>query len=167
MKLNIGGGASKKEGYHNIDIYPFQNVDTVFDIEKGLPFSTESFDEVYSSHCLEHCSLPSIPNLLSEMFRVLTPGGKVTVIVPCLECSIQHFLEQPEEKRWGYPIEYIFGNQGITQIGQQIHKSGWTPKHSEKLFKDAGFIVDAITDNKNSLGIGCLGIYAHKPKENE
>src|SRR5262245_49806129 len=40
----------------------------------------ESFDFVYSSHCLEH--LDSVPEALKNWVRILKPGGHLYFIVP-------------------------------------------------------------------------------------
>lgn len=59
-------------------MYPSRDNVIQCDIEKGLPFADETFDEVYS-HCLfEHLKNPF--NMLLEMKRVTKVGGKVKVI---------------------------------------------------------------------------------------
>lgn len=45
---------------------------------KGI--EDESFDFVYSSHCLEHMVDPSVA--LSNWWRILRPGGYLVVVVP-------------------------------------------------------------------------------------
>lgn len=45
-----------------------------------LPFQNESFDLIYSSHVLEH--IPDINKALSEMSRVLKPGGIFFCVTP-------------------------------------------------------------------------------------
>ena len=52
-------------------------------VAQGLPFPDESFDTIVCSHILEHLSQPQ--DLVSEMYRVLRPGGLLVVGVPiCL-----------------------------------------------------------------------------------
>lgn len=46
----------------------------------SLKFENESFDKIYSFHTIEH--VPQIKNVLSEMGRVLKPGGKVLLVYP-------------------------------------------------------------------------------------
>lgn len=85
MKIDFGCGLNKKEGYIGVDLRRVEGVDFVCDIEKErLPFDTESVDEIYTSHTLEHIS--NIIGCMNEFFRVLKWGGKLKVIVPDFKC---------------------------------------------------------------------------------
>lgn len=161
MKLNLGGGNSKRENYINIDIYPFENVDVLHDIEKTLPFEDNVFEHIYSSHVLEHCSTLSISSILKECYRVLQNNGTIEIIVPCLEHAMKSFLEASENDRWGYRIEYIFGGQSH-QIGQQLHKTGFTASRLKFLCEQAGFIVDELYSKPNNIKMVCLTIKCHR-----
>lgn len=74
MKLNIGCGYEKKEGFVNIDVAPQVNPDKIVDIEQGLPFFDNSFDEIYSEHCLEHIRPQYWGFVLNEIARVSKDG---------------------------------------------------------------------------------------------
>ena len=132
------------------------------DIEKALPFQNNYFEHIYSSHALEHCSTQSIPSILKECFRVLQHDGTMEIIVPCLENAMKSFLEASEEERWGYRIEYIFGNQGKSQQGQQLHKTGFTADRLKYLCAQAGFVVDDLYSKPNNIKMVCLTIKCHK-----
>lgn len=81
MKVDIGCGAKKKEGFYGLDYKPFPGVDKVTDFDKEpLPIPDSSADEVYCSHCLEHVRNPE--SLLSEITRILKPGGLFWLRVP-------------------------------------------------------------------------------------
>jgi ubiquinone/menaquinone biosynthesis C-methylase UbiE len=47
---------------------------------QSLAFEDESFDKLYSFHCIEH--IPDLPRALREMDRVLKPGGRVLLVYP-------------------------------------------------------------------------------------
>ncbi|MEM8736357.1 MAG: class I SAM-dependent methyltransferase, partial [Planctomycetota bacterium] len=53
-----------------------------------LDFPDEAFDLVWSRHCLEHSIMPYFT--LSEMSRVLKPGGHCYVEVPTADTSCMH-----------------------------------------------------------------------------
>jgi len=80
MKINLGGGNTKREGYVNVDIIPFPNVDVVCDISKGLPFKENSVEAVYASHFLEH--IENLPKLMEEIYRVCKPEAVIEIKCP-------------------------------------------------------------------------------------
>jgi len=53
----------------------------VGDAERRLPFDDDSFDRVIAIHVLEH--LRNLPAALDEVRRVLRPGGRLSVVIPC------------------------------------------------------------------------------------
>ena len=54
MKLNLGSGRAKIEGYINLDISAECEPDIVHDFRKGLPYPKETFDEIVMLHTIEH-----------------------------------------------------------------------------------------------------------------
>jgi SAM-dependent methyltransferase len=75
--LNVACGRDTY-GTDYVDMYPSRENVVQCDIEKGLPYPDETFDEVYS-HCLfEHLRNPF--NMLLEMRRVTKTGGRVRII---------------------------------------------------------------------------------------
>jgi|TARA_Y100000034_G_C6888615_1_gene408388 ubiquinone/menaquinone biosynthesis C-methylase UbiE len=69
-KLNIGCGWNKMNGFVNIDKASEIKPDIVVDIEQGLPFQDNSFEHIYSSHCMEHVRPQYWKFLLNELARV-------------------------------------------------------------------------------------------------
>lgn len=59
-----------------------QHVDHEIDLGQTLPFEEKRFDTVILADVLEHIAQPA--NLIGELARVLTPGGKLVVMVPFL-----------------------------------------------------------------------------------
>jgi SAM-dependent methyltransferase len=53
----------------------------VGDVQQRIPAADGSFDRVLAIHVLEH--LPDLPAALSEVHRVLRPGGLLSVVIPC------------------------------------------------------------------------------------
>lgn len=54
MKLDIGYGAGKAEGFVGIDIRDLPGVDIVADITKGVDLPDGCAEEVLLSHVMEH-----------------------------------------------------------------------------------------------------------------
>ncbi|MCM8787954.1 MAG: methyltransferase domain-containing protein [Candidatus Omnitrophica bacterium] len=81
-KLNIGCGYEKKEGFVNIDKAREVNPDYIVDIEKGLPFPDNSFDYIFSQHCLEHVRPQYWKFVLDEIARVAKDGCILELYLP-------------------------------------------------------------------------------------
>tara|TARA_R110000868_G_scaffold220418_4_gene471639 strand:- start:5945 stop:6508 length:564 start_codon:yes stop_codon:yes gene_type:complete len=83
LKLDIGCGKSKKEGFHGVDSIAFEGVDTVLDVSAGTwPWADASVEEVHCSHFVEHLTATQRCHFVNELHRVLVKGGKATIIVP-------------------------------------------------------------------------------------
>lgn len=80
LKLNIGSGEDYLDGYINLDINTNSNANIIRDLERGLPFDDNKFDEIYCSHVLEH--IKSLFFVMNEFWRVLKPGGILIIKVP-------------------------------------------------------------------------------------
>jgi ubiquinone/menaquinone biosynthesis C-methylase UbiE len=80
----------------------------------ALPFRSESFDAVYCVEALEH--VPDTDTAISEMTRVLKPGGTLLVIDKSLigldpGLGLPNFLVKPWAERrgkWMYPADFGF-----------------------------------------------------------
>ena len=79
--LNIGSGSRKLKGKSivNLDLKRYSNVSLVGNAE-SLPFSSFSFDGVITIATLEH--IRDIKKAISEIKRVLKPGGLVYAVIP-------------------------------------------------------------------------------------
>ena len=83
MKLNLGCGHNKKEGFVNIDKMPENKPDLIFNLECqgcSLPFEDNSIDFVFGSHIIEH--IRNIFGLFKELHRVCKPDAKLLFITP-------------------------------------------------------------------------------------
>ncbi len=79
MKYNLGCGDKMIEGFVNVDMYG--TPDVMCDLSYfPWPFESESSDEVYSEHFLEH--VIDYEKTVLEMYRILKPGGLLHFKVP-------------------------------------------------------------------------------------
>lgn len=83
LRLDLGCGRHKKEGFLGIDVAPLEGVDMVLDLKKTpWPWESDSVDYIYSHHTLEHFNPVDFVNVMNEAYRVLKPGNHFEIIVP-------------------------------------------------------------------------------------
>jgi len=82
LKLDLGSGKNKREGFLGVDRRAFPGVDVVADLNETWPWDDSSVEEVHMSHMLEHFSGTQRVHIFNELYRVLVPGGKATIITP-------------------------------------------------------------------------------------
>lgn len=125
LRLHLGCGTTRLDGWVNIDAYP---VDGVTDLVRNLdpigakvhlPFDDDSVVEVYASHFIEHLRDPL--NLMRELYRVAAPGCRA--VFRCPYGSSDDADEDPTHVRrmfigsWGYfsqPYHWRSAGYGYT-----------------------------------------------------
>ncbi len=75
----------------------------VHDLRKGIPFPDGSVDAVYHSHVLEHIDRDGADGFMSEIRRVLRPGGVQRIVVPDLELLVKRYVASLERVDQGGP----------------------------------------------------------------
>jgi predicted SAM-dependent methyltransferase len=71
--------------------------DLQLDLTQPLPFPDRTVERIYSSHVLEHFSYPKpMLDLLRECYRVLIPGGSISLAVPNARIFLDGYF-QPEK----------------------------------------------------------------------
>lgn len=76
--VDIGGGLNPYPNYFSIDLR--QDADMVYDLNDGIPLNDNSVGVLNASHILEH--LHDKTKIMSEIHRVLAPGGWAFIEVP-------------------------------------------------------------------------------------
>lgn len=115
------------------------------DVTKKFPWPDNLFTNVYSSHMLEHLYRDDALYCISEIFRVLQPGGILRIAVPDLDEMIdsynpkdpEEFLEVFFEARhrdaaknqhhWHYNeclLKNILISAGFREVTRCIYKKG-------------------------------------------
>jgi len=82
LRLDLGCGKHKKEGFLGVDRKPFEGVDVITDLMQRWPWEDNSVDEINMQHVLEHFTGEERVHIMNEMYRVLVKGGKATVSTP-------------------------------------------------------------------------------------
>lgn len=85
MKLNLGCGFNKAEGYLNVDASAECAPDQVVDLEQlPWPFDDDCAEEIQMSHVLEHLGAApdTFLDIMKELYRVCRDGALVRIVVP-------------------------------------------------------------------------------------
>jgi len=82
LRIDIGCGKNKKEGFIGVDQYKIPGVDVVTDLRKRLPWKNDTVDEVHCSHFIEHLEKDERVAFMNELYRVMKKGAKATLIAP-------------------------------------------------------------------------------------
>jgi predicted SAM-dependent methyltransferase len=115
VKLNLGCGWNKKEGYINIDINPRWKPDLLHNILTGLPYSDSSVEEILAQDFLEHIPASDTIWAVEEIYRVLEPNGKFISHTPDAEFGQGAFADPTHinfwtEGRWLYFSHPMYRN---------------------------------------------------------
>lgn len=127
MRLNLGCGSVKYDGFINVDILENDNVDIVHDLNNiPWPFEDNSVEEILAEDVLEH--LIDTPAVINEMWRILDEDCYVTIQVPDAirnpmsaftdPTHIRYFTEKTfdywdEETEFGKKYGYYYTNKFI------------------------------------------------------
>jgi len=133
MKLHLGAGKRRFEGFINIDLH---DSDYDCDIRK-LPFEDDSADEIVSVHCVEHFYIHEILDVIKEWRRVLKPDGVMVLELPCLDKVLMHFYNGSPENM---TLWAIYGDPRTHKDGEPaLHKWCWSKQQFRELLILAGF----------------------------
>lgn len=87
IKLNLGCGDDRKEGWINLDILPYPNVDRVVDLTRGIPYRDVRF--IYAEHFVEHLTPEESISLLAACRRALADDGVLRLSTPNLDWVLE------------------------------------------------------------------------------
>jgi len=90
LKLNLGCGSRKRDGYVNVDMYASCQPDVVLNLEQTpWPWPDDSVDAVELIHVLEHLGQqPSVYlGIMKELWRVCCDGATIHIKVPHPRCD--------------------------------------------------------------------------------
>ncbi|MEO5356072.1 MAG: class I SAM-dependent methyltransferase [Nitrospirae bacterium YQR-1] len=138
MKLDIGCGSKKREGFIGIDIVAGADVDYVINLEhEKLPFDNDTVDYIYSSHFLEHVKYPD--NVLPELGRVAKDNATIELWTP-YAFSNEAFLYRHEV----FLTELVWENFCVTSGDLFYHMLG----KKRWLFNEIVYVLQPAVENE-------------------
>jgi hypothetical protein len=83
LKLDLGCGQNRHDGYVGVDIIALPKVDVIHDLRYApWPWKSNSVDEVFCAHFFEHLTGPERIVFMNELGRVLKPKRQAVMIMP-------------------------------------------------------------------------------------
>ena len=80
IKVELGCGRTKSEGYIGIDRFPLPGVDIVADLNDRIPMDDNSVDVLFACHSLEH--FEDIKHIMEEIYRICKPNAIIHILAP-------------------------------------------------------------------------------------
>ena len=140
-RLNWGCGEHPEPGWLNSDVKDVPGIDIVADVRTGLPLETGSIDYITSIHALPELPYPDLVPALTELRRVLKPGGVLRLALPDLDRAIAAY-QREDRDYFHVPDEDArsVGGKFVTQmIWYGYSRSLFVHDFVEELLQKAGF----------------------------
>jgi predicted SAM-dependent methyltransferase len=104
--INVGCGPNTHTEFINLEYNWQPGIDLCWDLTKGLPFQDRSMSGIFSEHCLEHFSLPTARLVVDDLFRILSPGGTIRIVVPDAGMYLDTYQRQSRgDGRVAFPFQ--------------------------------------------------------------
>ncbi|MGH7720959.1 MAG: class I SAM-dependent methyltransferase [Gemmatimonadaceae bacterium] len=146
IKLNLGSGPNRKNGWVNIDLGA--DADLNLDLRERFPFDDGSVSVIYSEHFFEHLEYPDeVGRVLGESLRVLRPGGLFSVGVPDTAWPVTAYVTGDEEyfrsaraHRHRYPCTTRMHDLNYHFRQGSEHKYSYDEETLAEVLRNAGFV---------------------------
>jgi SAM-dependent methyltransferase len=128
LRINLGCGNKRREGFIGIDVGDVPAVDVrrdVLEYLRSLPDG--SVAEVYSRHFLEHLEPPALQELLAQVDRVLRPGGHIHFIVPHFSNPYYHSDPTHRQAFGVHTFSYLCEHTCLHRsVPSYARRAGWS-----------------------------------------
>ena len=96
VKINLGSGHWKLEGWVNVDLDAVSCPEVVADLSAPLPFADSVADFMHTEDFLDQLGLDQARRFLQECHRILKPGGVIRILTPDVKQLARMYLHEPE-----------------------------------------------------------------------
>lgn len=187
LKLHLGAGGTKLDGWVNCDVFPSE---VALNLAWELPFADGSVAFAYAGHVFEHLYYAGETlAFLREIKRVLRPGGVFRFIVPNVGLFLRKYAANDRAffDHWksntvgagaryfavfDTPMELIMSYCMVGRDPSEFfgHKMGYDFETLDKLGKQAGFTVtesDYMASSHPELQVDKISAAANLTYEGE
>jgi predicted SAM-dependent methyltransferase len=133
LKLNLGCGTVRLDGFVNVDIRFLPGVDRIEDIRYLRSFKNDSVDLIYACAVLEHLNRWEYKHALKRWYDLLKPGSILRISVPGWEDLVKHYNKHGDLR---ILMGMLYGGQDYEQ---NFHHHVWDFKIMEEDLLETGF----------------------------
>jgi predicted SAM-dependent methyltransferase len=138
VKINLGSGHWKLEGWVNVDIDLESLPDVAANLSGGLPFDTGVARLMHTEDFIDQLEIEKAAEFLCECHRILAPGGILRVLTPDMQKLADLYLNDPKRLREMWEkfvgVDLFLGTAGeVFNSGMRF--AGHTFLYDEETFK--------------------------------
>lgn len=140
MKLNVGCGGRRIEGYKGVDAVERPAADIVARAD-SIPLPANSCDEIMAIHLFEHFYRWECEGVLAEWSRLLKPHGRLVLELPDLKKACKNVLDNVMRGGKDPDQLTLWALYGDPRKGDPFmaHRWAWSPESLTALLKANGF----------------------------
>lgn len=157
VRIQVGSGDKHWPGFVNVDKHG--EPDVVCDGRK-LTFASDYADEIHAIHFVEHVPRIQVDDMLTDWMRVLKPGGKVAIEVPCMNKMAQFIVDG--EKNISLTLLGIFGDPRDKKPGM-MHCWAYTKVELTDILLQIGYTNVAVSQPFFHVGKRDMRVEGRKP----
>ncbi len=141
IRLHLGCGPDKRDGWINIDVNPDNEPDLVGSADDLCDFADASVDAIEACHLFEHFTLDQAQAALREWARALRPGGTLALELPDLDGCVRLIGRAADPRGYDMGMIGLFGYPPLiaAEGDAQVHKWAWTAATLTDALRIAGF----------------------------
>ena len=138
VAYNLGSGRSPWPGWINVDSGTAADLNA--DLRK-LPVESDTADAVAAIHVLEHFFEWEAVPILTEWKRILKPGGKLILELPCLDKIFAYVFRAMKAKEPVFEFMTLHAMYGDPKHKDPLmmHRTGYFKYQVEAKLKEVGF----------------------------
>ena len=160
IRLNVGCGNKYMPGFLNVDRHGADDDIDVRSDTHPLPFATDFADELWAIHVLEHLHRSEAPKALYEWFRVLKPGGRLILELPCLDKIAQLIVNG--EKNIRLTLLGLYGDPRDPKP-DMMHQWCWSKDELTDTLSGVAFLDIQVKEPVFHLPARDMRVEARKP----
>lgn len=120
LKLNLGAGSRRIDGYVNVDRVSIPGIDVVWDLDTGpWPWADGEVSAIVAKDVFEHVNEPIL--FMTECHRVLRDDGRLSITTPFFG-HVSAFTD-PTHKRFPTPFTFDYWVPGT--VYYQEHNAAY------------------------------------------